>query len=97
MYGRPIVLFSRQESDGDVGYAEAASITAIINPAQASETLIEPGYASSDVIRIYTVSSLAHRDKIVFEDKEYEVGPVEEFRFQNQPMYRTAVCRRLVQ
>jgi hypothetical protein len=97
VYGRPILLYSRRENNGDVSYAEAASVTAIINPAQASETLIEPGYASSDIIRIYTVSNLAHRDKIALEDKEYEVGPVEEFRFQNQLMYRTAFCRRLVQ
>jgi hypothetical protein len=95
VYGRPVMLYSRQEINGEAGYAEAATITAIVNPAQASETFIEPGYASSDVIRVYTVSNMAHRDKLTFEDKEYEVGPVEEFRFQNQLMYRTAVCRGL--
>lgn len=95
VYGRRIMLLSRRETNGTAGYSEAATITAIVNPAQASEMFIQPGYASSDVVRIYTVSNIAHRDKIVFDGEEYEVGPVEEFRFQNQLMYRTAACRRL--
>jgi hypothetical protein len=97
VHGMSVMLYCRQETNGNVSYSEAAEIMAIVNPAQASETLIQPGYASSDVIRVYTVSSIAHRDKITFDAKEYEVGPIEEFRFQNQLMYRTAVCRRLIQ
>jgi len=97
VHGRPVTLYCRQEADGSVSYSEAAEIIAIVNPAQASEMLIQPGYASSDVIRVYTVFNIAHRDKIAFDAKEYEVGAVEEFRFQNQLMYRTAVCRRLIQ
>jgi len=58
--------------------------------------LIEPGYASNDYIRIYVVSFIAHRDKMVCRGIEYEVGPVEEFRFRDQLMYRTAICRRLI-
>jgi hypothetical protein len=97
VHGRPVTLYCRRETNGDVGYSEAAEIMAIVNPAQASETLIQPGYASSDVIRVFTVSNIQHRDKIAFDAEEYEVGPVEEFCFQNQLMYRTAVCKRLIQ
>jgi hypothetical protein len=70
VHGRRITLLSRRETNGTVNYSEAATITAIINPAQAAEMFIQPGYASNDVVRVYTVSNIAHRDKIAFDGKE---------------------------
>lgn len=95
-HGESVTVYCRQEIDGAISYSASATILAIVSPAQANEILIEPGYASNDYIRIYVVSSIAHRDKMVCRGAEYEVGPVEEFRFQDQLMYRTAICRRLI-
>lgn len=95
-HGESVTVHSRQEIDGTVTYSVSATILAIISSAQANEILIEPGYASNDYIRIYVVSPIAHRDKMVCRGNEYEVGPVEEFRLRNQLMYRTAICRRLI-
>ena len=95
-HGETVTLYSRKEVDGTVSYSASAEIMAVVSPAQASEILIEPGYASNDYVRIYVVSGIAHRDKIVCKGVEYEVGPVEEFRFLDKLMYRTALCRRLI-
>ena len=95
-HGETVTVYSRQEIDGTVTHSVSATILAILSPAQANEILIEPGYASNDYIRVYVVSPIAHRDKMVCRGTEYEVGPVEEFRFRDQLMYRTAMCRRLI-
>lgn len=95
-HGESVTVYSRQEIDGTVTYSASATILAILSPAQANEILIEPGYASNDYIRVYVVSPIAHRDKMVCRGIEYEVGPVEEFRFRDQLMYRTVICRRLI-
>jgi hypothetical protein len=96
-YGENIQLYTRRELNGTITYSEPATIKALINPAQANEIIIEPGYASYDYINIYTVSPITYRDKIVWNNKYYEVGPVEGFHFNQQLIYRRALCRRLNQ
>ncbi|MEM3011502.1 MAG: hypothetical protein QXE76_06800 [Candidatus Bathyarchaeia archaeon] len=96
VYGEPVTFYRRIELEGNVSYAESAKIWAIVNPAQTREVIIEPGYDSDDYVRIYTLSNISHRDKVSVGGIDYEVGPVEDFRFQNQLMYRTAICRRLI-
>jgi len=96
VYGEPVTFYRRIESTEGVSYSESATILAIVNPAQTREVIIEPGYDSDDYVRIYTLSNLSHRDKVSVGGVEYEVGPVEDFHFQNQLMYRTAICRRLI-
>lgn len=96
-HGENIQLYNRREINGTVTYTEPATVKAFVIPAQTSEVLIEPGYASSDYVRVYTVSPIAHRDRIFWNNQQYEFEPVEDFRFQEQLIYRTAVCRRLNQ
>jgi len=95
-YGEQITVFSRRETNGTATFTEGTTALALVIPARANEVLIEPGYASNDYLHIYTLANIVHRDKIAFQGREYEVGPVEEFRFREQLMYRTAVCRRIV-
>jgi hypothetical protein len=50
----------------------------------------------NDYITIHVFAPICHRDKIQRKGVDYEVGPVEEFDFQGQLMYRRALCRRLL-
>lgn len=95
-YGEQVTVFSHRETNGTATFTEGTTALALVIPARANEVLIEPGYASNDYLHIYTLANIVHRDKIAFQGREYEVGPVEEFRFREQLMYRTAVCRRIV-
>jgi len=96
-YGELVTIRTRREIDGTVSYSSSAIVLAVVNPAEAREILIEPGYASNDYVRIYLLSAVAHRDKMTWRNVEYEIGPVEEVRFRGQLMYRTALCRRLIE
>jgi len=95
-YGELVTIHTRREVDGTVSYSSNATVLAVVNPAQANEILIEPGYASNDYVRIYLLSAIAHRDRMTWRNTEYEIGPVEEVRFRDQLMYHTALCRRLI-
>lgn len=96
-YGEDVMVYGRREINGTVTYSEGMVVKAFVSPVQASEVLIEPGYASNDYIRIYFMSDIAHRDKVIVRGVEYEVGPVEEFRLRDQLVYRAATCRRIIQ
>jgi len=95
-YGENVtILHRKQTSSGETVYTEKASALAIVNPVRAEEILIPPGHGADEYLRLYLTAHVAHRDHVIIRGLEYEVQPVEEFRFRGRLMYRTALCRRL--
>jgi len=94
--GERVTLHPVRESKESVFYGEELTIEAIVSPARPDEIVIEPGYIVNDYITIHVFSAIRHHDKIERLGIAYEVGPVEDFRFQGKTMYRRAICRRLL-
>jgi len=96
VYGENVLLYPVREASSTIYYGEAIPIKAIVQPARIEEMVIEPGYAITDYITLYTFAPIRPRDKIERKGVEYEVSSVQEFSFKSELMYRTAICRRLL-
>jgi hypothetical protein len=94
--GEHVILYSVREAAETKSYMEGVTIKAIVTPTRPDEIILEPGYIVNDYITVHCFAAIRHHDKIERQGIDYEVGPVEEFRFQGKTMYRRAVCRRLV-
>jgi len=94
--GENLTLYSVVQSEGKTSYLEGIDIKAIVRLLRADELIIEPGYTLNDFIMIYTLLPIRQRDKIRRHGVDYEVGPVELFRFRGEPYNYRSVCRRLI-
>ena len=95
-HGEDVTLYPVRQAEESVSYGEGITIKALVSLARPDEIVMEPGYVVNDYITIHVFAAIRHRDKIRRKGIDYEVGPVEEFDFQSQLMYRRAVCRRLL-
>lgn len=95
-YGEDVTLYPVRQAEESVTYGEGVAIKAMVSPVRPDEIVIEPGYFVNDYVTVHVFAPVRHRDKIRRKGVDYEVGPVEEFDFQGQRMYRRAVCRRLL-
>ena len=95
-HGEDVTLYPVRQAEESVTYGGGVVIKAMVSPARPDEIVIEPGYFVNDYIAVHVFAPIRHRDKIRRKGVDYEVGPVEEFDFQGQLMYRRAVCRRLL-
>jgi len=95
-HGEDVTLYPVRQAEESVSYGEGVTIKALVSLARPDEIVMEPGYVVNDYITIHVFAPIRHRDKIRRKGVDYEVGPVEEFDFQGQLMYRRAVCRRLL-
>jgi len=94
--GENLTLYSVVQSEGQTSYLEGINVRAVVRLLRPDELVIEPGYSVSDFIMVYTLLPIRQRDKIRRYGVDYEVGPVELFRFHGEPYYYRAVCRRLI-
>jgi hypothetical protein len=94
--GENVTLYSIVQSGETVSYSEGITIKAVVTLTLADEVVIEPGFMITDFIKVYTVIPVRHHDKIVRNGVDYEVGSPQLFRFEGEPQYYAALCRRLV-
>ncbi len=78
-----------------VGTSE--TIKAIVQTVQATEVAIESDYSSKDYIRIYVLSDIDQQDKITHQSMKYKVETIQDSRFEKQLIYRTAICKRVIE
>jgi DNA topoisomerase-6 subunit B len=90
-YGESIVWYPQEEVGAGV------AIKAFVQTVQAKDVVIEPDYGPKDYLQIYVLSSINQRDKIVHQNLEYEVETIQDSRFENQLVYRTAICKRKIE
>jgi hypothetical protein len=95
-HGEDVTVYPVRQAEESVTYGEGVTIKAMVSPARPDEVILESGYFVNDYIAVHVFAPIRHRDKIQRKGVDYEVGPVEEFDFQGQLMYRRAVCRRLL-
>jgi len=94
--GENLVLYPVRQAEQTVSYGEGVDIKAIVTPARAFETLIEPGYIINDYLTIHIFAPIRHHDKIRRKGVDYEALDIQEFDFQGETIYRKAVLRRLL-
>jgi hypothetical protein len=78
-------------------YVSQGKIKAVIQPAAADEFFLEPGYAVSDHLKVYTTAELGYKDRIVFKGKTWEV--LAPYRYESELLgekFTQAVVRRLL-
>ena len=100
--GVTVTWKQRQEgaADSDTGdlaitWAEQ-DIKAIVQPARPEEIAFEPGYSVADYIRIFVTANIQHKDRVVWQNDEWEILPAESYNFRGNLEYRTALCRRVI-
>ena len=94
--GENIILYPVREAFDKISYGEGIEIQAIVSPAKADEVLIESGYIIDDYVTIHVFAPIRYHDKIRRKGVDYEVLDIQEFDFQGEPLYRKAICRRLL-
>jgi len=94
--GENITLYQIREASEQTSYGEDIDIKAIVSPARAEETLIEPGYILNDYITIHVFAPIRHHDKIRRKGTDYEVLDLQTFDFRGETIYFKAYCRRLL-
>jgi len=94
--GENVILYPVRESADKLSYGEGVDIKAIVSPSRVDEVLIEPGYIVNDYLTIHVFAPVRHHDKMRRKGVDYEVLDVQEFDFQEETIYRKAVCRRLL-
>jgi len=100
--GQNITWHRRQEGSADPETGDRTitwtpeSVEAVVQPVSTSEIAVEAGYTSEDYIRIFVTADIQHKDKITFQNHEYEVLPPESVFFQGILEHRVALCRRLI-
>jgi hypothetical protein len=95
-YGKNLTLYSIVESGETVSYGAGINIKGVVRLVMPDELVLEPGYAVTDFIMIYTLIPLRHHDKIRRAGVDFEVGPPQLFRLKGEPVYYRALCRRLL-
>ena len=90
-YGESIIWYPRKEVGTSV------IIKVIVQTVQATEIAIESDYSSKDYIRIYFLSDIDQQDKIMHQSMKYKVETIQDTRFEKQLIYRTAICKRVIE
>ena len=95
-FGENVTLQSVLQSSETLSYGESINMKAFVRLTMPEELVIEPGYAVTDFLMVYTLIPIRHHDKLRRHGVDYEVGPVQLFRFRGEPLYYRALCRRLI-
>lgn len=93
--GEKVMFYPLVEEGEKKAYGEGVEIEAVVEPLRAEELVFEHGYVETDQIRVYVFSPIRNRDKIEWKGRFYEVGPVQEYSFRGETVYRASICRRM--
>jgi len=100
--GITVAWKKRQEGAADPDTGDLAitwtnqDIKIIVEPARVEEIAFEPGYSVADYIRIFATADIQHKDRVVWQNDEWEILPPESYHFRGNLEYRTALCRRVM-
>jgi hypothetical protein len=94
--GENLTLFPLTEAGDRTAYGDGIDIKAIVVPAKTEETLLEPGYITSDYLTLHVFAPVRRRDKIRRNGEDYEILTVQEFTFKGEIAFFKAACRRLI-
>jgi hypothetical protein len=94
--GENLTLHPIKEAGERTAYGAGVDVKAIVLPAKTEETLLEPGYVTSDYLTLHVFAPVRRRDKIRRNGEDYEVISVQEFAFKGETAFHKATCRRLI-
>ena len=83
------------EEGEKASYGDEIEIEAVVESLRSEEIVFESGYMESDQIKVYVYFPIRNRDRIEWKGRLYEVGPVEEYSFRGETVYKASVCRRV--
>ncbi len=93
--GENVTLFPVKAVGEETLYCEGTDIIAIVLPSKAEDTLLEPGYITTDYVVLHVFAPVRRHDKIRCRGIDYEILTVQEFAFKSETAYRKVTCRRL--
>ena len=93
--GEKITFYPLVEEGEKASYGDEIEIEAVVEPLRSEEIVFESGYMESDQIKVYVYFPIRNRDRIEWKGRLYEVGPVEEYSFRGETVYKASVCRRV--
>jgi hypothetical protein len=94
--GENLTLYPITKTGQETTYGELCTFKAIVIPAKTEETLIEPGYLTSDYLTIHTFTPLRAHDKIRRNGIDYEILTLQDYRLKSQTLYHKATVRRFI-
>ena len=78
----------------EVGTRE--TVKAIAQNVRATEVNNNLDFTPKDYIKFYVLSSIDKHDKIMYQGVDYKVELIKDSRFEDQLVYRTVICKRVV-
>jgi hypothetical protein len=94
--GENLTVYPIVETGERTVYGEGIDVKAIVLPAKAEETLLEPGYVTSDYLTLHVFAPVRRLDKVCRSGVDYEILGVQDFTFKGDVAFRKAACRRLI-
>jgi hypothetical protein len=93
--GENLTLHQITETGETPTYGEAIDLKAIVLPQRTEETLIEPGYITTDYLLLHVFAPIRRTDKITRNGIDYEVTGIQDFMLKDEIAFRKATLRRL--
>jgi len=93
--GEKITVYPLVREGEEAFYGEGIKMEAVVEPLRAEEVILESGYMETDQIKIYVYSPIRNRDRIEWKGHFYEIGPVQEYSFRGETVYKASICRRI--
>ena len=94
--GEHVTLFPTRGTSEKPGYGEAVDSRAIVSPTRADETVMEPGYVSSDYVTAYLFTPVRAHDRMRRMGADYEVTSVQALCLGTEASHYKVTCRRLI-
>ena len=93
--GEHALLYSVEQAQDTVTYADPLDFKVIVKNGSVSETLLEAGYVITDYLVTYSLIAPRSRDKIRLRGSDYEVQSTQKIFSGNEPLAIKANLRRL--
>lgn len=94
--GENVALRQVTQTGQGTKYGEAIDLKAIVLPQKTEETLIEPGYITTDYLTLHLLAPIRRHDKITRNGLDYEVTSIQDFMIKDEVAFRKATLRRLL-
>jgi hypothetical protein len=94
--GENLTLYPIATSGENAAYGGAVDFKAVVVPSKLEETLLEPGYITTDYLTLHAFVPLRIHDKVRRGGTDYEILTVQDYRFKGETAYRKVTCRRLL-
>lgn len=94
--GETVTWYKRTVTGETISWS-TENVKMIVQPVRAEEIILQSGYTLEDYVKVFTISAIKQKDKVLWESAQWEILPVQPIKLRGVIQYYKATCRRLLQ